>query len=178
MPRKQNPLLVGEGICQLCIQPCHVYQSKLTHLYTRCPACGKADQRTDEAVQTAMLKSLGEAVPPKHPRNVPAAPAETSAAPAVQPEHVPENVPPAEPVHEPVTDTLREEETLRDDAQVEAAETAAAESSGTSTAPAVQLVPVPDDTAAPAKKGGGGVVMALLAFLAGAGMILSAAAKA
>lgn len=91
MPRKKNPVAVGEGRCLPCGGAALVFIDKAGRYYTRCkePACLKCDQRNTDDVQGAMLAGVlavsGE--PAKRPKSyrLPAEPAEPQAAPAVAP---------------------------------------------------------------------------------------------
>jgi hypothetical protein len=79
-----------------CGAVANVYQSKRRHLYLICPACGACDQRQGAAVQTDLYRNMTPATdaPITEPPNlIRGEPAQTSAAPMVEPVFVPEKIP-------------------------------------------------------------------------------------
>lgn len=58
MPRKRNPVQIGEGTCLFCGAQSLVFINTRHDLYQRCVPCGKCDQRHDPVSQAAILAGL------------------------------------------------------------------------------------------------------------------------
>lgn len=93
MPRKKNPVQIGEGDCLFCGALTLVFINTKHDLYQRCPSCGKCDQRHDPDNQAAILTGLrAHGFEPPFPVrkliDVPAIPASDTlgTAPSVPPE--------------------------------------------------------------------------------------------
>lgn len=162
MPRKKNPVKVGEGACLYCQGITAVFVNTRRDLYQRCPDCGRCDQRHDQESQAAMLAGLRARgfEPPHTPRKLVGLPDVPKVAPGAVP---------VEPV--PAADTLGA------DPVQEPAPAGTPEPDETGAAPEVQPVQqVQEAPPATETPRGGLVAVAIVSLAAGLGLILSAMA--